>query len=198
MFESLEPRRMFDISPYISDEEHAQRLGYAWVEGTSSSDTIEITVSSGDLRVNVNGRIETWDMSDLNGIWVKCYERDDYVEIDTAITLPSKVEGGSGEDTLIGGSGSDTLIGDSGNDTLNGGTGDDALIGGSGDDLMNGGPTTMSSYSPPASAMTSSTASMPAPMLRLIKIGSIYPRTIRRERRRTSRLTILRTLSTSR
>ena len=62
--------------------------------------------------------------------------------------VPSKAEGGAGNDTLRGGSasdqlaggdGSDTLLGNGGNDSLAGGGGDDSLDGGQGDDTTDGG-----------------------------------------------------------
>ena len=48
--------------------------------------------------------------------------------------LPTIVEGGRGDDTLIGNSESNTLRGGPGNDTLRGGAGDDQLDGGDGND----------------------------------------------------------------
>ncbi len=136
MCESLEQRRMLAVFPYISDEEHAATLGYAWVEGTSSPDTIEISISGDELRVKVNSRIEEWDLSELNGIWVKCSGGDDYVEIDTEVTLPSIIEGDSGKDTLMGGSGKDTIYGNTGEDVLRGLDGADFLYGGDQDDTI--------------------------------------------------------------
>ena len=49
------------------------------------------------------------------------------------------IYGGAGNDSLFGGGGNDTLKGDAGNDTLQGGDGDDTLSGGTGNDLMFGG-----------------------------------------------------------
>ena len=51
-----------------------------------------------------------------------------------------RVDGGSGNDTLIGNNLTNNLYGKNGNDTLNGGAGFDFLTGGDGNDLLNGGP----------------------------------------------------------
>jgi Ca2+-binding RTX toxin-like protein len=54
------------------------------------------------------------------------------------ISLPVKVDGGNGNDTLTGGQGGDTLSGNAGNDTLKGGLGDDVIHGGDGLDHLFG------------------------------------------------------------
>ncbi|MFM7072576.1 MAG: calcium-binding protein [Planctomycetota bacterium] len=62
--------------------------------------------------------------------------------------LPSRADGGSGNDTLrggrvadelLGGDGSDQLFGDAGNDSLNGGSGNDSIQAGAGNDQVLGG-----------------------------------------------------------
>ena len=54
---------------------------------------------------------------------------DDRITIDSTMTAPAFVDGGSGNDSILGGSGNDTLVGGSGRDTLRGGAGDDRLDG---------------------------------------------------------------------
>ncbi len=54
-------------------------------------------------------------------------------------SLPSKVFGGLGADTLTGGSGNDDLNGEGGNDTLKGLGGNDRLDAGAGNDFLEGG-----------------------------------------------------------
>ena len=59
---------------------------------------------------------------------------DDRVEVLAgAGTLPVKIEGGDGDDTLIGGPGADTLLGENGADVLDGGGAADTLDGGAGE-----------------------------------------------------------------
>jgi Ca2+-binding RTX toxin-like protein len=137
--EPLEQRRMFDIIPYITNEEHATNLGYAWVEGSSLSDTIEVSISGDNLRAEVNGSVRLWDLDDMNGIWVVCKGGDDYARIDSAITLPSHIEGDGGDDTLMGGGGDDEIIGNRGDDVIRGMGGADDLYGKDGNDTIRGG-----------------------------------------------------------
>jgi Ca2+-binding RTX toxin-like protein len=54
---------------------------------------------------------------------------DDRITIDSTMTAPAFVDGGTGNDSILGGSGNDTLVGGSGRDTLRGGAGDDRLDG---------------------------------------------------------------------
>jgi Ca2+-binding RTX toxin-like protein len=73
---------------------------------------------------------------------------NDVVTTDPGWTIPLKIHGGAGNDSIQGGSGNDTLFGDagddtliagSGNDNLNGGQGTDSLVGGDGIDTLDGG-----------------------------------------------------------
>jgi Ca2+-binding RTX toxin-like protein len=60
------------------------------------------------------------------------------VDTDPSFTVPLKIHGGSGNDSLQGGSGNDTIFGGGGNDTLNGEAGNDYLNGGQGTDVLQG------------------------------------------------------------
>lgn len=53
-------------------------------------------------------------------------------------TIPSWMEGGSGNDRIAGGGASDTLVGGGGHDVLAGGSGADVLSGGAGNDKLQG------------------------------------------------------------
>src|SRR5262249_25220887 len=74
---------------------------------------------------------------------------NDQIRVCSAISLPSELHGGGGDDLLVGGGGDNILVGDAGDDILMGsgkhnvligGLGSDLLIG-SGDDLMIAGAT---------------------------------------------------------
>jgi len=78
-------------------------------------------------------------ISSLSGISVMGVGGNDTISIDSSITLPVTLDGGSGNDELIGGGGNDSLVGRGGKDTLLGGAGNDTLFGGMGSDSMSGG-----------------------------------------------------------
>jgi Ca2+-binding RTX toxin-like protein len=54
--------------------------------------------------------------------------------------IPTLLNGGAGNDSIIGGLGPDTIVGRDGDDVLFGGGGNDLLNGGEGNDNLNGGP----------------------------------------------------------
>jgi len=92
------------------------------------------------LQATVNGEVvETRLAADVRKIIIKAGKGDDLVRIDLPDTsIPAKLIGGRGADTLEGGGGDDKLIGRRGNDLLFGGGGNDKLFGGSGMDRLQG------------------------------------------------------------
>jgi PKD repeat protein/type VI protein secretion system component Hcp len=65
---------------------------------------------------------------------------DDFIQVQGNITLPTLLDGGDGNDTLVGGRGDNVLVGGAGDDVLIGGRGRNLLIGGMGRDRLVGGP----------------------------------------------------------
>jgi Ca2+-binding RTX toxin-like protein len=74
----------------------------------------------------------------VNRIEIHAGGGNDKVVISDQIKLPTILDGGAGDDTLVAGSGSTVLVGGDGNDTLTGGPSRDVLIGGAGTDTLNG------------------------------------------------------------
>jgi len=83
-----------------------------------------------DVALNANGfnTLNNFD-TPIGRVNVLGQSGADRITIDSNMTAPAFVDGGSGNDSILGGSGNDTLIGGTGKDTLRGGAGDDRLDG---------------------------------------------------------------------
>jgi Ca2+-binding RTX toxin-like protein len=123
--------------------------GVLKVKGTQAGDRIALRLQAGEpgvLQVDVgdDGSADfSFERDDLASIAVNARPGDDHVRIDEsngvfADTIPTTIDGGVGNDTLVGGSGTVELRGRPGNDTLIGGTGAESLRGGAGTDLIDG------------------------------------------------------------
>jgi Ca2+-binding RTX toxin-like protein len=123
------------------------RHGLLSIEGTTAADTIALRLKAGDpgtLQVDVgdNGSADfEFARARVRAIVVDAGAGDDLVRIDDSNgtltdSIPTTIDGGDGNDTLIGGSGAETLIGGDGNDTITGGKGNDLAFLGAGDDTF--------------------------------------------------------------
>jgi Ca2+-binding RTX toxin-like protein len=107
-----------------------------FVEGGSGNDDIVISKSGSNTRVKNNGSTETFTSSQFSKIIVQTFAGNDKVSVSSP--KPTRVEAGSGNDSVLTGKGDDTLIGSSGADTLRGRNGDDSIVGGNGPDELIG------------------------------------------------------------
>jgi len=106
------------------------------IVGTDLADVISFSGTNTAVKVKGNG----WTLGTFAGtkkILVSSGGGNDTVTLGT-ISLPSLLNGGTGNDTLTGGGGADEIRGGSGNDRLTGGFGRDTLLGEEGDDVLNG------------------------------------------------------------
>jgi Ca2+-binding RTX toxin-like protein len=129
----LEPAR-------VRLEDHTLR-----VQGTEANDAIALRLAAGDpavVQVDL-GDDGSADFSlrraAIQRISIEARGGDDRVRIDDtsgAFTnaIPTKIDGGPGNDAIAGGAGAETLIGGPGNDTIDGNAGNDVSDLGSGDD----------------------------------------------------------------
>jgi Ca2+-binding RTX toxin-like protein len=126
------------------------------VNGSSGEDNIAMSVASGILTVNANGKRKTFPNASVARIELNAYEGNDVTSMGSGIAGAYQL-GGEGDDTLGGGDGKDTLTGSAGrdlihgnggddrlnglgtHDTIFGGTGNDRLYGGDGNDRLDGG-----------------------------------------------------------
>ena len=104
---------------------------------TSAVDRNRLEVDLG----NDGSADQTLDLTGIDAIDVHARGGDDTVRIDDingafTTTIPTRIDGGNGDDTLIGGSGPETFVGGKGNDRVDGNGGADTVFLGKGDDTF--------------------------------------------------------------
>ncbi len=108
----------------------------------SFNDTGQITVH------NQSQHLGSFDPLFVAAIAINALAGNDRVFVDRAVSIPIRVEGGPGNDTIWTGSGNDVINGGpgrdqifagEGNDIIDGSDGNDGLFGGPGDDTISGG-----------------------------------------------------------
>jgi len=112
------------------------------IRGTGADDTITVTLAGKkkDLLVTINGVPQpAVPRKGITRILAYGQEGNDRIEILAPVKLPTHLDGGNGNDTLIGGKNLDVLVGGDGNDSLAGNKGNDVLLGGAGADALDGG-----------------------------------------------------------
>jgi Ca2+-binding RTX toxin-like protein len=142
---------------------HAQLAHHSLrVRGTDANDSIALRLAAGNpavVQVDIgdNGSADfRFPRAAIDSISVNARGGNDRVRIDDtngAFTnaIPTRIDGGSGNDTIAGGAGAETLNGGLGNDTIDGnggndvsdlGPGDDSFVWdpGDGSDSIEGGP----------------------------------------------------------
>jgi Ca2+-binding RTX toxin-like protein len=132
------------------------------VQGTEANDAIALRLAAGDptvIQVDLgdDGSADfSFPRAAIEKIRIETRGGDDRVRIDDthgAFTdaIPTRIDGGPGNDTIAGGAGAETLIGGPGNDTIDGNAGndtsdlgpaDDSFVWdpGDGSDSIEGGP----------------------------------------------------------
>ena len=134
-----------DISNASQIKQPRLQNGVLSVAGTSANDTITLRLQKGQpgtLLVDIvnDGTAEfSFNRADVKDIEVDARSGDDSVTIDESNgiftdSIPTTIDGGSGDDRLVGGSGAETLVGGSGNDSIDGKRGNDVVRMGAGDD----------------------------------------------------------------
>ncbi|MGA2497174.1 MAG: calcium-binding protein [Tepidisphaeraceae bacterium] len=129
MIECLEERRLLAITLVN---------GALNIPGTPRADVIATRIVGKNVVVTLNAVESRFALAKVNLIVINGGAGNDFIA-NGAGTIPSRLIGGAGSDTLSGGNGNDTLIGGPGNDRLYGQCGDDLLDGGTGNDTIVGG-----------------------------------------------------------
>lgn len=122
--------------------------GTLTVTGTPGSDSIVINRGL-DGELIVNDRVGQPFFFDVQRIVIRGLGGDDRIDIASlgnssgsmygARPLPTTLDGGDGNDSIVGGPGRDVINGGNGNDRIVAGLGDDTVFAGAGDDSLHGG-----------------------------------------------------------
>lgn len=104
--------------------------------GRRSSDAVEVRTSSAGGQSTARARFTLEQVSRLQA---EAGEGNDHVTVAPGVTLPSLLNGGTGDDLLQGGGGNDEIFGGPGEDILFAGGGTNLLNGGEGADKIYGG-----------------------------------------------------------
>lgn len=131
--EQLESRRLLSAVTLVD--------GTLEIEGTSRADRIEVKLGTGggELLVTMNRQATPFPLSAVSRIEIDAFNGSDLITIDEAITLPTDIDAGRGNDTVFGGGGPDDIDGGPGNDRLLGRGGSDDIDGEAGNDFVSGG-----------------------------------------------------------
>ena len=133
--ESLESRRLLAVT---LDQ------GTLLITGTHKKDTITLTIDGstpGQVSVRFNGFVRRFRIGDLKQINIQAGQGDDLIKIDNGkvnLTMPTRLYGSGGDDTIIGGRGKDRIYGGSGDDFIQGGNNRDIIYGEAGSDTLEG------------------------------------------------------------
>ncbi len=114
--------------------------GTLLVVGTNATDIITIRQSSTAL--TVDGVSGSFARSAVHLVHVSSLGGADVIRLDTpgaAVTKPTVIRAGAGDDTVFGGQGNDYIDGEGGNDRIYGEGGNDRIAGDTGDDYLAGG-----------------------------------------------------------
>lgn len=117
------------------------------LSGSPFSDVIKVSQKDGIITATINGFLWQATASEVTGLLIHLNDGNDSLIIDSSVRVPTTIEGGAGNDTVIGsqqndqftgGDGNDLFFGQGGNDRASGQAGNDLLVGGAGIDLLNG------------------------------------------------------------
>ena len=111
--------------------------GYDVIGGGAGTDTISALADNTVIGLHYVDQVEAVSAGSYTGVYVSGSAGADSLYLSgTTLTGITKIDGGSGADTIVGSISADTILGGLGNDYLSGGGGDDNIDGGSGDDLV--------------------------------------------------------------
>jgi hypothetical protein len=138
-FEQLESRQMMSASVFPVVSQLKITGGTELSITVSGGETVTISQSSTGVTVKEGGvsKVYTGTFAEIVATAVSGNNK---ITLNSTVTDPAVLQGGSGNDTLIAGAGTDTLYAGTGKDVLEGGSGVDTLVAtGPGVDTLEGG-----------------------------------------------------------
>jgi len=116
--------------------------GALTINGAALDDRIALSLDATQTQLVVqdNGRvIGQFDNGSVSSISIFTGDGNDRVQITSAVTQVTVIDGGNGKNTLIAGGGPTTIIGGDGNSKFNGSSSTTTFVGGNGSELFVGG-----------------------------------------------------------
>jgi Ca2+-binding RTX toxin-like protein len=103
----------------------------------SANDTITVDQSGNNARLNRNGTITTYALTDVKSLDIESGDGND--SINASLDIPQKISCGDGTDTITTGDANDTIDAGGGSDSITSGDGDDSITTGDGNDTITSG-----------------------------------------------------------
>ncbi len=131
------------------DDLQTTTLQTLYVGGSNDADTITITPTNDPndspnavtVSIAITGQSNpvVGDFVPTGSILISGAANNDTIIVDAAVTTPTSIAGGTGNDSITAGSGNDYIDGNEGDDVVVGGAGNDSMVSASGNDTLNGG-----------------------------------------------------------
>jgi Ca2+-binding RTX toxin-like protein len=104
--------------------------GTLTITGTTGNDAVDVGQVGTNITVNENDGTGVKSFAGVARIVANLNNGNDRITVAAAVTKPTTLRGGAGNDTLTGGNGADAIFGEAGGDLLDGQLGNDQLNGG--------------------------------------------------------------------
>src|ERR1041385_2923965 len=108
--------------------------GLLRITGSSTADSISISLHAHNYRVTVNGASATFSAPKVHILKIRAFAGADSIQLAGRIGIRTAIYADSGNDTITGSGGREFIVGGGGNDQIFAGDGKDTLYGGPGDD----------------------------------------------------------------